>query len=136
MKTEEHLKEHDLRVTDIRKKLYEYFASTESAVSHADLELLFSDEFDRVTIYRTLHSFLEKGILHRIPTDSGSARYALCHADCNPGQHIDNHVHFRCRLCERILCLHELQIPEMNLPGKYSIESAALLYEGICEDCR
>jgi Fur family ferric uptake transcriptional regulator len=135
MEIEQHLKDHDLRVTDIRKKLYSYFVEAKSAVSHADLELIFSDEFDRVTIYRTLHSFLDKGILHKIPNDSGSARYALCHADCNPEHHIDNHIHFKCRVCERLMCLHDLKVPELKLPGNFSIESAALLYEGVCDKC-
>jgi len=135
MEIEQHLKEHDLRVTEIRKKLYSYFADAKSAVSHSHLEMLFSDEFDRVTIYRTLNSFLEKGILHKIPNDSGSARYALCHSACDSDHHIDNHVHFKCTVCENLVCLHDLEIPKVKMPGNYLVENAVLLYEGICENC-
>ena len=112
--TEEHLKEHDLRVTQVRKKLYDYFKEVNSAVSHSELELIFSNDFDRVTIYRTLNSFMDKGILHKIPNDSGSAKYALCKEDCSTGHHIDNHVHFKCGKCERLICLHDLEIPQLN----------------------
>ncbi|MCP4124568.1 MAG: transcriptional repressor [Bacteroidetes bacterium] len=135
MSVEQHLRAHNLRVTDIRKRLFRHFQETKAAVSHAELELLFSSEFDRVTIYRTLNSFLDKGILHKIPNDSGSARYALCKEDCNAEEHIDNHVHFKCSVCQELVCLHHLKIPEMRLPNKFQAENAVLLYEGICDKC-
>ena len=135
MSVEQHLRAHDLRVTEVRKRLYAHFQEMNAAVSHAELELLFASDFDRVTIYRTLNSFLEKGILHKIPNDSGSARYALCVEDCSADEHIDNHVHFKCTVCEKLTCLHHLKIPELNLPGKYRAENAVLLYEGICDSC-
>ncbi len=133
--TEEYLKEHDLRVTQVRKKLYDYFKSTKNAISHSELELIFSSEFDRVTIYRTLNSFLDKGILHKIPNDSGSAKYAICKDDCSSDSHIDNHVHFKCTSCEQVICLHDLEIPEVKLPDNYKIKNAILLYEGRCSQC-
>ena len=135
MEIEEQLREHDLRVTEIRKRLYQYFSDSKSAVSHAELEVIFSDDFDRVTIYRTLNSFLDKGILHKIPNDSGSAKYALCHAECDAEHHIDNHVHFKCKVCNNLICLHDMEIPALKLPQKYKVEHAVLLYDGICENC-
>ncbi len=135
MSIETHLREHDLRVTRVRKKIYEYFLNNKSAVSHAELELIFNDDFDRVTIYRTLNSFLDKGILHKIPNDSGSARYALCHSDCSTDEHIDNHVHFKCVKCTSLICLHDIEIPMVKLPRNFIGENAVLMYEGVCNNC-
>ena len=135
MSLDHHLKEHNLRVTEVRKRIYQYLLETKYAVSHAELELVFSNEFDRVTIYRTLNTFLDKGLLHKIPTDSGSARYAVCKEHCSTDEHIDDHVHFKCSKCSKLICLHEVEIPMVQLPTNFEAKNAILLYEGICNNC-
>jgi Fur family ferric uptake transcriptional regulator len=132
---EDILKQHDLRVTQIRLEILRYFQGNKNALTHADLENHFAKKFDRVTIYRTLTSFLENGLLHKIPDDSGVAKYALCHHEGIEHTHDDHHVHFKCRKCERIECLHALEIPKLHLPRKYKMENANLLIEGICAIC-
>lgn len=129
------LKDHDLRITQVRVELLKYFQEQQKALSHADLEVNFHNKFDRVTIYRTLTSFLEKGILHKIPDDSGIAKYAICHHEGIEHNHDDHHVHFKCKKCEKIECLHSLEIPKLHLPKKYIMENANLLIEGVCAVC-
>jgi Fur family ferric uptake transcriptional regulator len=129
------LKHHDLRVTQVRIEILQFFQSNQKALSHADLENFFKNKLDRVTIYRTLTSFLEKGLLHKIPDDSGVAKYGLCHHDTKEHTHNDDHVHFKCKKCEKIECLHTLEIPVLQLPKKYKMENANLLIEGICAVC-
>jgi Fur family ferric uptake transcriptional regulator len=82
-----------------------------------------------------LTSFLENGLLHKIPDDSGIAKYALCHHEGTEHTHDDHHVHFKCKKCEKIECLHNLEIPKLHLPKKYKMEHANLLIEGICAYC-
>ncbi len=135
MSVERHLKDHDLRITEVRKQIYKYLLDNQTAFSHSELELVFSNDFDRVTIYRTLNTFLEKGLLHKIPTDSGSAKYALCQEHCSSEEHIDDHVHFKCIKCEKLVCLHELEIPMVKLPDNFMAKNAILMYEGICDKC-
>lgn len=134
-KVENILKEHELRVTPTRIKILKTFMEEQSALSHADLEIQFKNEFDRVTIYRTLTSFLENGLLHRVPDDSGVAKYALCKHDGTEHNHDDHHVHFKCRKCDKIECLHDLEIPKLHLPKKYMMEHVNLLIEGLCAEC-
>lgn len=129
------LKSHDLRITPIRLELLDYFAENKGALSHADLETHFTQKFDRVTIYRTLASFLDKGILHKVSDDTGVAKFALCHHEGTEHNHDDDHVHFKCRSCGTIECLHALEIPAFKLPKKYKMEHANLLIEGICPVC-
>ncbi len=129
------LKHHDLRVTQVRLEVLQFFQTNKNALTHADLETFFAKKFDRVTIYRTLTSFLENGLLHKIPDDSGIAKYALCHHEGTEHTHDDHHVHFKCKKCEKIECLHSLEIPKLHLPKKYKMENANLLIEGICSVC-
>lgn len=129
------LKHHDLRITQVRLEVLQFFQSNKNALTHADLEVYFAKKFDRVTIYRTLTSFLENGLLHKIPDDSGIAKYALCHHEGTEHTHDDHHVHFKCKKCAKIECLHTLEIPKLQLPRKYKMENANLLIEGICAVC-
>jgi Fur family ferric uptake transcriptional regulator len=90
------LKKNQLSVTEGRKKILELFLNSPGALAHADIEKNTDASFDRVTVYRTLQTFVEKGIIHNIPTTDNSILYALCKDNCEAGHHHDNHVHFIC----------------------------------------
>ncbi|MCP4456714.1 MAG: transcriptional repressor [Cytophagales bacterium] len=128
------LKNHNLRVTDCRIDVMEYFLDEKSALSQGDLESKLTG-YDRVTLYRTLNNFLESGILHKIPNESGSATYGLCHDTCSPEGHMDNHMHFKCNRCGQIECLDKKTVPEVSLPTGYQVESVNLIVDGVCVKC-
>jgi Fur family ferric uptake transcriptional regulator len=131
------LKDSTLSVTSSRKKILDIFLSSKSALAHQDIEMKCSDQYDRVTIYRTLQTFLEKGIIHNIPTTDNSIKYALCSDSCiTTGHHHDNHVHFRCDACEKTLCLDDVSIPSVKLPTGYSINEINMVVTGVCKSCR
>lgn len=131
------LKESTLSVTSSRKKILDIFLSSKSALAHQDIETKCSDQYDRVTIYRTLQTFLEKGIIHNIPTTDNSIKYALCSDSCiTTGHHHDNHVHFRCVKCEKTLCLDEVSTPAVHLPAGYKINEINMVVTGVCTSCR
>ena len=88
------LKNNQLSITDNRLKILELFQKNGKALSHGDIERLSGKHFDRVTIYRTLQTFVDKGIIHTIPTADNSIMYALCKEACSEGHHHDDHVHF------------------------------------------
>src|SRR3990170_8780400 len=110
------LKKNQLSVTGSRKKILELFLMANGALAHGDIEKKTGEKFDRVTVYRTLQSFMEKGIIHIIPTSDNSIRYALCKDDCSQGHHHDNHVHFICTVCAKTICLDHVTVPEVKLP--------------------
>ncbi|MGD1846352.1 MAG: Fur family transcriptional regulator [Salibacteraceae bacterium] len=127
------LKAKGLRTTASRSGVLEAFRAHHHALSHSDLEKRLGKAFDRVTLYRTLNTFLEKDIIHKVLDDEGSAKYALCqHSD---GDHHHNHVHFKCRVCTTSECLTEVSIPGIKLPEGYTSASANLLIEGVCIRC-
>ena len=127
------LREHELRITDCRVDVLSAFVTSGHAMSTKELESSFS-KYDRVTLYRTLHSFVEKGILHSIPDDSGFARYGVCHETCDPENHKHDHIHFKCEKCGNIECLPRHHAPAVRVPG-YIINDVNLIINGICADC-
>lgn len=128
------LKSHKLRITDCRIDVLENFYKTDHALSFKDLEETLKD-YDRVTLYRTLKSFIDKGLLHRIPNEDGFASYGLCKGECNDSSHHHDHVHFKCKICGHIECLPDHHVPKVNLPG-YQIEEQNLIVNGICKLCK
>ena len=61
------LRNNNLSVTDSRKKIIQLFLEQPGALAHGDIEKKAGEKFDRVTIYRTLQTFVDKGIIHTIP---------------------------------------------------------------------
>jgi Fur family ferric uptake transcriptional regulator len=134
--TEEILKKNHLSVTDSRQKIMQLFMNSNGALAHADIEKKTGESFDRVTVYRTLQSFVEKGIIHLIPTKDNSIKYALCKDDCEAGHHHDNHVHFICDECSKTICLDDVTVPQVKLPKGFTPQHAEMVVNGICGECR
>jgi len=130
------LKRNGLSVTESRKKILELFYGAGGALAHADIEKNTDAAFDRVTVYRTLQTFVEKGIIHQIPTTDNSILYALCKHNCQQGHHHDNHVHFICNNCDKTFCLDDVTVPEVKLPAGFTPSQSAMVVTGLCEECK
>jgi Fur family ferric uptake transcriptional regulator len=130
------LKKNQLSVTDGRKKILSLFLKSPGALAHADIEKDTDAAFDRVTVYRTLQTFVDKGIIHHIPTTDNSILYALCKDNCVEGHHHDNHVHFICDECHKTICLDDVIVPDVKLPKGFKPKHAEMVVNGICDDCR
>ncbi len=133
---EEILKKNHLSVTDSRQKIMQLFINANGALAHADIEKKTGENFDRVTVYRTLQSFVEKGIIHLIPTKDNSIKYALCKDDCEAGHHHDDHVHFICDECNKTICLDDVTVPQVKLPKGFTPQHSEMVVNGICGDCK
>jgi Fur family ferric uptake transcriptional regulator len=129
------LKRNQLSVTGSRTKILELFLENNGALAHGDIEKKTGARFDRVTVYRTLQSFLDKGIVHSIPTADNSIRYALCKDDCSEGHHHDHHIHFQCKICGNTICLDEVNIPVVHLPEGFESDQIEVVVSGTCKNC-
>lgn len=136
VKVKDILKHNRLSITGSRQKILQLFLSRNGALSHADIEKKTGESFDRVTVYRTLQTFVESGIIHLIPTTDNSIKYALCKNDCAPGHHHDNHVHFICDECNKTICLEEVTIPSVKLPKGFMPQRSEMVVTGVCGECR
>lgn len=130
------LKKNHMSITDSRVQILDLFYSQDGALAHADIEKKTGDGIDRVTIYRTLQTFEEKGIIHTIPTADNSVKYALCKEQCAEGHHHDNHVHFICDDCGKTICLDDVLVPEVKLPKDFEPHQSNMVVNGICGECR
>lgn len=128
------LKSRKLRITPVRVQVYEFFVSQNHAHSHADLENHFP-ELDRITLYRTLKSFEEAGLLHAFVDDKGSQRFALCESKCGHQHHHDEHLHFHCIKCRQYYCLPQVQVSIPPMPAGFELGQIKLSAEGICASC-
>ena len=130
---EEILNKKEVRITPMRQLLLEFFLEKNKALGLSGLEKAFPKS-DRITIYRTLKTFEEKGIIHSIANGTAEVKYALCH-DCQVANHSDIHPHFYCSKCEALSCLESVFIPVVELPKGYSFEKMEMTIQGICPQC-
>ena len=130
------LKEHGLRNTEMRKSVLGLFLKSDRALSQQDIDESLPDS-DRVTLYRTLRSFEEKGLVHRAVDGSATAKFALCRDICSEVQHLDAHAHFHCAGCGSTYCVDDIAMPPV--PTRYKgarIGQVHLILEGMCACCQ
>lgn len=123
-----------LKTTPCRAEVLTLLLGNEHALSHSDIEQQVDQSFDRVTVYRTLRTFLDKGLIHKVLDDEGVTKYALCN-ECSKEEHNHEHVHFKCEQCGHTQCLDQIQIPDISLPAGFRASQKNLLIQGICNQC-
>lgn len=118
--------------TSMRILVYDFLEQQQTAMSLSEIESHFY-KADRVTIYRTLKTFEEKGIVHSIQENT-TTKYILCHDECDEQTHKDWHLHFYCKICKQTTCKEDFIIPQ-NGSQNYRIDELKLFGKGICENC-
>lgn len=128
------LKDFKLRSTPNRQEILHLFLRKNYALSHGDIEKEIDNSLDRVTVYRTLKTFLDRGLIHKVLDDEGSMKYALCNNACTRAEHHHDHIHFKCVKCGQTNCLN-IEVPSIKLPRGYRASEVNLLIQGVCERC-
>jgi len=118
--------------TSMRILVYDFLEQQQVAMSLSEIESHFY-KADRVTIYRTLKTFEEKGIVHSIQGHT-TTKYILCHDGCDEKTHKDWHLHFYCKICKQTTCKEDFIMPQ-NGSQEYRIDEIKVFGKGICEDC-
>ncbi len=126
------LKTHKLRSTEVRLKILAVFTNSNSAIPKSYFD---NFDLDRTTIYRTLKSFEESGIIHRVFDSSENAKYALCTHECQVDEHKDDHIHFECIKCNETNCLTNIQPPNVKIGSNYTVFETNIFLKGICDNC-
>jgi Fur family ferric uptake transcriptional regulator len=134
-RVKETLKEHDLRNTSCREDVLDVLTRYKTALSHGEIERELDSRFDRVTIYRTLKTFVDKGIIHKVLDEEG-LRYAICKEACSGPHHRHDHIHFKCNVCGLTNCIENISIPSIPLPDGYQSTETSLLMQGTCPKCK
>ncbi|MEF7612750.1 Fur family transcriptional regulator [Aquincola sp. MAHUQ-54] len=122
-----------LRVTAARLAVLEAVESAQAAVSHADIEAALAEPLDRVTLYRTLDSCVEAGLLTKSVGSDRVSRFALLSP--NGGDHAE-HAHFHCDDCGRVYCLPSRPPRPPAVPDGFAVEGVDLHVHGHCAACQ
>lgn len=130
---EAELRAKNINPTAMRLLILKFLKQQKEAVALSDIECSF-DLSDRVTIYRTLKTFEQKGLIHKIIT-SNSTQYALCLAACDENEHHDTHLHFICKQCQKTICLTHVSIPKIEIPEGFQLDDIEVTAKGICKTC-
>lgn len=130
--TEKKLLEKHTAPTSMRILVYDFLNGQSVALSLTEIEKHFYNA-DRVTIYRTLKTFEEKGIVHSVQ-ENNTTKFILCHDGCDEQTHKDGHLHFYCKICRQTTCKEDFIIPESQAHA-YRIDEIRLFAKGICEHC-
>jgi Fur family ferric uptake transcriptional regulator len=131
---EDLLEKHQLKKTGARLRVLSMMYAKNTATSQPDLESVMHD-IDRVTLYRILNVFEEKGIIHKVFDLNGTANYAVCSSGCHEHHHHDEHLHFNCTACKGVFCLNDLSLPAINLPAGFEASGFTLYASGLCPKC-
>lgn len=132
----ETLESHQIKPTPMRMLVLEQFYLRPLNLTLKELEELLYPA-DRITIYRSLQTFVKQGILHTIETASNGSVYALCADNCGPHSHSDNHPHFICTTCGQTFCTDDFSyhIKTTAQSKKYHIEKIEVTLKGVCSAC-
>lgn len=129
------LKSKNIRGTAFRRKVLEALLKRDKPTTMEEVERHLG-KFDRITLYRTIKTFEEKGLIHEIVIAGEPKRIALCASSCSEEKHHHHldHIHFFCEKCKETFCIDKVKVPEINIPN-YQIKSFDFQAKGICENC-
>ena len=92
------------------------------------------NRIDRVTVYRILSLFKQRGIIREI-TSVGGVNFIEMATQENPV-----HPHFSCRSCGMLSCLEPLTFSQahqlISAKEDYSVDHIEINISGICSGCR
>jgi Fur family ferric uptake transcriptional regulator len=124
------LRLNGLKVTDPRMMLFRILEKSGCNPQTAD-EIRKISKLDKVTVYRTLESFVDAGFVQQVEFRDGVARYEIKHA---------HHHHVVCTKCGLVAdvedCMEEAGVKSLEKKTGFSIASHALEFFGICRKCQ
>ncbi len=122
-----------LKLTEQRTQIFRELAAS---LAHPDAETVYQAVSKRVpsisrdTVYRTLSTLEDEGLVRKVEPLSESARY-----DAN----LDRHHHFVCTVCGLVRDFYSEALDDLPIPKSVEalgqIESAQVEVRGICSAC-
>ena len=123
-----YLETYKLPKTKGRLNILNIFLTSQVGLSEKDIQDRLDPKTDRATIYRTLKTFRETGIIHPVSAEGSATKYVL-------KKEPEEHLHFKCTNCGDITCLADIQMSGYRLPKGYKKIDTNFLIIGICNEC-
>lgn len=128
------LKDYDLKSTPARLAILGFLQEEKTPRDAEEIFVHVAQEHehaDKVTIYRTLETFYEKGLINRIDFREGKYRYELSGND---------HHHLLCEKCGKIEDISDCHISdleeEISKKKKFLVKRHQLEFFGVCASCQ
>jgi len=130
-----------LKRTTVRSAVLEILARAGGPLSAVEILEKLPPRTDAVTVYRTLNTFTNKKLIHRVrgqeAKGSGPWRYALT---LDPAAKTHQHPHFVCDRCGQVQCLRSSAIPagflaSLQIDPAYRVHYSEVLLHGLCPKC-
>lgn len=131
------LEKAGVKATPMRMLVLELMLMQQRNLTLSEIENLLYPA-DRITIYRTLQTFVKNGIAHAIENVGTTHVYALCAGGCTHESHADIHPHFICEECGKVTCCTDFVFTLRQKPDtpEYTVHKAEMTIKGICADCK
>ena len=128
------LREAGLRSTMTRISVLRQLWEETRPVSHSEIVAAIQDVGDQATVYRSLLTFVEKGLARVASNAGGIARYEPVRTGEEAHQ---VHPHFVCSICNVVFCLPESTVITMVIPAwRERLHHAKLQFVGVCLECK
>lgn len=127
------LHNRELKATVPRLNLLARMQEYKSAMPYSAIKEAMKP-IDRVTLYRTLESLKEQGIIHYAFQGNNEIYYAICSKKCCKDSHFHDHVHLKCVRCKAVTCEKPSRNIEISIPG-IEIHQVSVQVEGVCKLC-
>lgn len=126
-----------LRLTKGAKKVLEVLERSEELSSAQDIHSALRNEEDSppglTTVYRSLESLVQLGLVQSVDFGDGERRYEMV----KPGEH---HHHLVCEKCRNSVHLDQCLVQQLeeSIQAKYKFEVRGHILEifGLCEQCQ
>lgn len=133
-KFDENCKKRGLSITVQRQQVYQMLMGT---TAHPTVDTVYEvvrrtiPTISRATVYRTLETLADEGLIRRVLHPGSSARY-----DGNP----DPHNHLVCVICGKTedyeAPLSQTPSCPHTTPSGFDLLDYEIVYRGICPDCK
>lgn len=130
---ETQVREAGLKLTPQRFAVLEYLIKSPEHPTADEIGAELNRHFPRVsraTIYNTLNTLRDAGLIHEVFVEGYVARY-----DTN----LDEHHHFICRICNKLEDIPFSSVGDLqsfNLSKGYKVESYEIVLRGVCSSCK
>jgi Fur family ferric uptake transcriptional regulator len=135
MNSQHLLKQNDLAVTPAREALLEIL---QLAKTPLDINQIIGQlekkhlDVDRVTVFRTINTFVEKNIARQLEFGEGKARYELTS--------LPHHHHAICKQCGSVQDIEACEVEKLEKKVakdlSFDIQSHRLEFFGLCMKCQ
>jgi Fur family ferric uptake transcriptional regulator len=118
--------EKGIKATKNRLLITAYVYNSSKAVSLHDMHLLFINDMDRATVYRTLDFLAKNSILKKIANSKGINLFTV-NSEIN--------AQFKCNNCDSIELLPEIPDEYKAILKNKNIKNFNVTIEGTCSEC-